>query len=168
MSASALLALSPGELLAGGGEKRLSLYNLHTGERVEATYWAEGRYVEEELARLAYLLRDYRTGETHPIDPRLFDLLHRLGHHCADGRREFHIISGYRSPQTNAMLRRRTRGVAKRSLHMQGRAIDIRLPGTDLAALHRAALALRGGGVGYYPASGFIHVDTGRVRHWHG
>ena len=171
-SAGALAAVAfPNILLADSAtkarEKRLALYNIHTGERVEAVYWADGRYVGEEMARLERLLRDYRTGETHPIDLKLYDLLHvlqsRLG---TEG--VYHIISGYRSPKTNAMLRKHSRGVAKRSLHMQGRAIDIRLQGVDLATLRKTALQMRRGGVGYYPKSGFVHVDTGRVRQWCG
>ncbi|WP_456451877.1 DUF882 domain-containing protein [Hydrogenimonas sp.] len=151
-----------------GAEKRLSLYNIHTGEMVRATFWADGEYVAEELAALNHLLRDFRTGEVQNMDPRLFDLLHRLQHTFARNDRPYHVISGYRSPKTNAMLRKRSHGVAKRSLHMQGRAIDINLPGTDLEHLRLAALSLRRGGVGYYPVSGFIHVDTGRVRQWSG
>jgi uncharacterized protein YcbK (DUF882 family) len=147
--------------------RRLELYNIHTGEFVRATYWAEGEYIAEELERLSHLLRDYRTGDVHPMDRRLFDLLHTL-QACCRSPKPYHVISGYRSPFTNEMLRRRSRGVAKRSLHMQGRAIDINLPGVSLKHLHHAALSLRKGGVGYYPKSGFVHVDTGRVRHWRG
>ncbi len=171
-SAGALAAVAfPNILLADSAtkarEKRLALYNIHTGERVEAVYWADGRYVGEEMARLERLLRDYRTGETHPIDRKLYDLLHALQSRLGT-EGVYHIISGYRSPKTNAMLRKHSRGVAKRSLHMQGRAIDIRLQGVDLATLRKTALQMRRGGVGYYPKSGFVHVDTGRVRQWCG
>jgi uncharacterized protein YcbK (DUF882 family) len=146
-------------------ERSLGLYSLHTGERLRRVYWSEGRYLEDGLAEIGHLLRDHRTNEVHPIDPRLLDLLFAL-HREVNGREPFHVISGYRSPKTNAMLRRRSGGVAKKSLHMAGKAVDIRLPGRDLATLRRAALALEAGGVGHYPKVGFIHVDTGRVRAW--
>lgn len=147
--------------------RTLSLANLHTGEKLACTYWTDGGYVAESLTDIDRLLRDHRTGEIHPIDPPLLDLLHHLNAK-AGGRRAFEIISAYRSPKSNALLRTSGSGVAKKSLHMQGRAIDIRLPGCDLAVLRKAALALQGGGVGYYPASNFVHVDVGRVRQWRG
>jgi len=143
------------------------LLNLHTNERVQSTYWADGDYLADGLAAINTVLRDHRTGETHPIDPHLLNMLHLL-HLKMDSRREFHVISGYRSPQTNAQLNSKSSGVAKRSLHMQGMAIDIRLPGNALADLRNAALSLQTGGVGYYPGSDFIHIDTGHVRQWHG
>ena len=147
------------------GERRLSLYNIHTGERLSTIYWAQGRYLDEALHRIDHVLRDHRDNSVHPMDPALLDLLvalqSRLGTH-----EPFHVISGYRSPATNARLRKVSTGVAKRSLHMQGKAIDIRLPGVELKTLRRTALAMKAGGVGYYPKSGFVHVDTGRVRHW--
>lgn len=145
--------------------KSLSLYNIHTAEKVEALYWENGQYLQEEIQRLNHLLRDFRTGETHPIDTALFDLLHDLKT-AVGSSTSFHVISGYRSPKTNDRLRRRSSGVAKKSLHMQGRATDIDLPGVSLETLRLAARDLRRGGVGYYPKSGFIHVDTGRVRYW--
>jgi len=146
-------------------ERKLSLHNLHTGESVNATYWAEGQYQTSELQAIDRVLRDHRTGDINGIDHDLLDLLNIL-HHKMDGRRAFHVISGYRSPKTNAMLHKNTAGVAKKSLHMQGKAIDIRLPGRQLSELRSAALKLHAGGVGYYPKSDFIHVDTGHVRHW--
>lgn len=146
-------------------ERVLRLHNLHTGENLKATYWAEGQYIAEELAALNRVLRDHRTNEIYKMDERLFDLLSLLqGKVGKDGT--YQIISGYRSPKTNAMLNQKSSGVAKRSLHMQGRAIDIRLPGVDLKHLRQAALSLKAGGVGYYQKSGFIHVDTGRPRFW--
>jgi len=147
------------------GERRLQFYNLHTGERLKATYWAEGAYQADELKAVNHLLRDHRTEEVHAIDRELLDLLYGL-QNKVDRHGELHVISGYRSPKTNARLRSRSGGVAKRSLHMRGKAIDIRLPEVDLSSLHRAALDLHRGGVGYYPDSGFIHVDTGRPRSW--
>jgi len=147
------------------GERRLALHNLHTGEDLEAVYWRNGSYREPALQAINRVLRDHRTGDVHPIDPELLDLITRL-HHELDGDAPYHVISGYRSPATNARLRAASSGVAKRSLHMEGRAIDIRLPGCRLAHLRRTAIELRAGGVGYYPASDFVHVDTGRVRTW--
>lgn len=126
---------------------------------------ARGRYLPTALSAVSHLLRDFRTGDEHPIDPRLLDLLHAL-HVSIGSQRPFEIISGYRSPGTNAMLRTHGGGVASGSLHMQGRAIDLRVGDVPLASLRDAALALRRGGVGYYPTSNFVHVDTGRVRRW--
>lgn len=148
-------------------ERKLSLLNLHTGERINATYWAEGQYQTSELRAINRVLRDHRTGDVNPIDSSLIDMLNIL-HHKMDGKQPFHVISGYRSPKTNAALQKNSSGVAKKSLHMQGKAIDIRLPGRQLAALRKASLSLHVGGVGYYPKSDFIHVDTGRVRSWAG
>ena len=146
-------------------ERQLSFYHLHTGEQLRATYWVEGNYVAQELESLNYLLRDHRSNEIQAIDTGLLDLLYILQQQVGeDGA--YHIISGYRSPQTNARLRQQSSGVAKKSLHMQGKAIDVRLPGVDLKQLRKAALELRAGGVGYYPKSDFVHLDTGRPRYW--
>lgn len=165
LAVGAGLASAPLLTAAAPRERRLALYNIHTGERLRATYWAEGEYVDAELAALDRLLRDHRSDAVHPIDRALLDTLHALDQ--LTGRHgEFHVISGYRSARSNAMLRARGDGVARASLHTSGRAIDIRLPGTTLPELRRAALALAAGGVGYYPQSGFIHLDTGRVRSW--
>lgn len=147
------------------GERQLAFLNLHTGERIRSTYWAEGIYIPEELRVIENLLRDHRTGELHSIDTRLLDLLQLL-HDQTGTRKEFHVISAYRSPKTNAMLASRSNKVVKKSLHMQGKAIDIRLPDYSLSNLRKAALSLKIGGVGYYPESDFIHLDTGRVRYW--
>ena len=146
-------------------ERQLAFYNLHTGEKLSTTYWADGDYIAQELQSLNHLLRDHRTGEIQPIDKRLLDLLYVLQQQVHNAG-TYHIISGYRSPTTNANLRKHSRGVAKRSLHMQGKAIDIRLPGVELKHLRKAALNLRAGGVGYYPKSNFVHLDTGRPRFW--
>lgn len=161
----------PGKVISGAlpshktSERKLSFLNLHTGERLSTTYWADGQYQPEELAAINHILRDHRTGDVTEMDTALLELLNML-HNDMDSRRPFHIISGYRSPKTNAELRKTSSGVAKKSMHMQGRAIDIRLPGCRLSSLHKAALECQAGGVGYYPKSNFIHVDTGDVRHW--
>ncbi|MEX1206829.1 MAG: DUF882 domain-containing protein [Dongiaceae bacterium] len=162
--AACALGAAPAHAL-GAGQRSLSFRHLHTGERLTATYWADGTYVGEALARIDRLLRDFRTDEVKAIDPRLLDLLNLLGRKM-DSRTPFEVISGYRSPATNATLAAAGHGVATKSLHLRGMAIDVRLPGRRLKDLHRAALALRGGGVGYYPATDFVHVDVGRVRSW--
>ncbi len=154
--------------VATQGERILTMQNLHTGERTSSVYWAEGEYLQEGLADLNHLLRDHRRDESHAMDPQLLDQLYALQRQLGGGKTPFHVISGYRSPASNAQLRASSSGVAKRSLHMLGKAIDIRLPGHDLHRVHKAALQLRAGGVGYYPKSDFIHVDTGRVRSWRG
>ena len=146
-------------------ERSLSFKNLHTGESLNATIWADGRYLDNELRAVNRVLRDHRSGDVYPIDPKLLDMLYALQHSVGVSG-AFHIISGYRSPKTNQKLRSKSSGVAKRSLHMQGKAIDIRLTGCELKHLRDAALALKAGGVGYYAKSDFIHVDTGRVRRW--
>lgn len=167
LGAGAALLL-PAQVLAALGDRRnLALDNLHTGEKLNVTFWAEGAYIPDALASVNRILRDFRTGEVHPIAPGLLDLLALLGNRM-ETRTPFKIISGYRSPASNAMLRGtgENSGVASKSLHMRGMAVDVRLEGRPLNALRDAALALRGGGVGYYPASDFVHVDVGRVRRW--
>lgn len=143
----------------------LSLFNLHTSESVSIDYFANGAYIPQALRELDRFMRDPIDGSRHRMNPALYDLLNSI-HGLMETPLPFHLISGYRSPATNAMLRRRGRGVAKRSLHMRGLAADIRLPGRDLKYLWRAARALKGGGVGLYTRSNFIHVDTGRQRSW--
>jgi uncharacterized protein YcbK (DUF882 family) len=165
-SGAVLLAAAPAAVWARVSECRsLSFVHTHTGETLSCTYYQTGGYAPSQLARVNHFLRDFRTGEVHRIDPGvldiLFDLKVRAG--CDE---PFHVISGYRSPQTNAMLRRRSSGVAAQSLHMRGQAIDVRLPGVPTQRLQELALALRRGGVGYYPKSDFVHLDTGRVRFW--
>jgi uncharacterized protein YcbK (DUF882 family) len=145
----------------------LSLLNLHTGERLNAEYWSNGGYLPDALHAVSVLLRDHYNNQVHPIDPQLLDLIHVL-HGRVRSRAPFNVVCGYRSPQTNAMMHEASAGVAAHSLHMQGRAIDIRLPGTRLGAIERTALALELGGVGYYPEDDFVHVDTGPVRRWMG
>jgi uncharacterized protein YcbK (DUF882 family) len=140
---------------------------LRSGERLTADYWVEGKYIEGEMARINKALRDVRTGEVHAIDPKLLDLVHRLGRDL-DARSGIQVISGYRSPATNAMLHKKSSAVAEKSLHMKGQAMDLLVPGRRLEQVHNAALKLGLGGVGYYPKSNFVHVDTGRVRRWTG
>jgi len=147
-------------------ERSLSLLNTHTGDRLkQIVYWEKGSYLPEALHDINYILRDHRTDEVHEIDPLTLDLMAALSRKL-DAQRPFEIISGYRSPQTNASLRKNSSGVAKNSYHMKGMAVDLRLPGVQLKTLRKAALELRMGGVGYYPKSDFVHVDSGNVRSW--
>jgi len=155
------------EDLSGAQMRSVALDNLHTGESMQAVYWDQGAYIPDVLDAVNLHLRDYRTGDVHVIEPRLLDLLDSLAK-LTEAKAPFQVISGYRSPATNAMLRERSDEVAKKSFHMSGMAIDIRLPQVELAHLHAAALSLGRGGVGYYPESNFVHVDVGPVRSWHG
>jgi uncharacterized protein YcbK (DUF882 family) len=161
------LSIRPVQLQPAIEARRIVLKNLHTDEALDAVYWERGAYVPDALAEVNKVLRDYRTGQVHPIHPDLLDLVSDL-HAKVGSRSPIQVISGYRSPQTNAMLHERSGEVAKHSLHMDGMAIDLHLQDVDLAYLHRAALDMGRGGVGYYPSSDFVHVDVGRVRHWQG
>jgi len=155
----------PALAVTGAQVRSLALNNLHTGERLKVDYWVEGDYVPDALESVNRVLRDFRTGSIYPIERSLLDLLSNLRQRL-DSRAELHVISGYRSPVTNAKLHEASSGVAKNSLHMKGMAIDIRIPGCELSDLRRAALSLHAGGVGYYPKSNFVHVDVGRMRTW--
>ncbi|KQS04594.1 hypothetical protein ASG11_10310 [Sphingomonas sp. Leaf357] len=165
-----MAALFPFKAMAWGGEMRLAIRNVHNNESVDAVFARGGQFVPDGLAELNHGLRDWRTGETTMMDRRLLALLVQLREKLElTGRSKIDLISGYRSPHTNAALRARGgahTGVASQSQHMLGKATDITVPGVSLERLHGAAMALGGGGVGYYPRDGFVHVDTGRVRHW--
>ena len=143
----------------------LKFNHTHTGEKLAIEYWRAGDYEPEGLGAINRLMRDFRTGDIHPIDPGLLDLLHDIKG-VTETRAPFEIISAYRSPTTNTALNRHSNGVAKNSLHLRGQAIDIRLGDVSLTDLRRAALSTRRGGVGYYAGSNFVHVDTGRLRTW--
>ena len=147
------------------GERILKFFNTHTQEHLEVCYASDGEINPQAVQAVNTILRDHRTDEVHPIDVRLLDLLHAIRLKAGQDSC-LHIISGYRSPTTNANLRRRGRGVARKSLHMRGQAADIRIPGIAIARLRKIALRLARGGVGYYPAANFVHVDIGRVRAW--
>jgi uncharacterized protein YcbK (DUF882 family) len=144
--------------------RMLSFYNLHTGESLKTVYWEKGEYVPGALDEINYLLRDYRRDEVKPIDTSLLDLLVALRERMFT-KENYEVISGYRSAATNAMLHAQSEGVSAHSLHMDGRAIDIRIPGRPLRLVREAAWSLQRGGVGYYPGR-FVHVDNGRVRWW--
>jgi len=150
---------------AASRDRQLSFYNTHTGEKLSATFWSDGDYVDDAVEDISWILRDYRTETVSSIDRKLINLLYQL-QTKVDHQGEFHVISGYRSPATNAMLSKKSSGVAKHSYHMLGQAIDVRLPGFDTSKLRKAAKSLKAGGVGYYAKSDFVHLDVGQVRYW--
>jgi uncharacterized protein YcbK (DUF882 family) len=167
MGVSAAFTLLPGSAMAvqSSEHRILSFYNIHTEESLCTCYRSHGKLIQRAVGRISTIMRDHRTGEIKPVDPDLLDLLHRIVMKTNKSG-PISIISGYRSPKTNAALRRTTRGVAKNSLHMKGRAIDIRIPGYRTEEIRQLAIGLHSGGVGYYPASDFVHLDTGPVKVW--
>lgn len=148
-----------------GSTRRVTLFNAHTNESLSATYFRDGNYRSDAMAELNQFMRDWRVGQITRMDPSVFDILAAL-QRLAEARQPMILLSGYRTPQTNAMLARTNEGVAANSYHMHGMAVDVTMPGYSLSELHRMALNLGAGGVGYYPSNGFIHVDTGPVRRW--
>ena len=167
VAGAAAPAVLRAQTYSGGGLRRAVLHNLHTGETFNEVFFANGAYVPGALAEAMRVLRDWRNGEEHAMDPRLFDALHAISARL-DTDRPFQVISGYRSPRTNAMLHARSSGVAEHSQHVLGKACDVRVQGVDLRNLRKAALDVGAGGVGYYPVSNFVHVDVARVRQWTG
>jgi uncharacterized protein YcbK (DUF882 family) len=145
--------------------RELAMHNLHTDERLRVTFWKDGKYDRAALAKINHLMRDHYSGDEFPMDPRLIDLMYDLQHRVKNDH-PVELISGYRSPKTNMMLASYSDGVAKKSYHTKGMAMDIRLPGTSLATVHNTALAMKRGGVGYYPDSQFVHIDVGPLRKW--
>jgi uncharacterized protein YcbK (DUF882 family) len=170
-AAQAMAADPIGELLDRSSDpreaRRLKLFNLHTLERVDAVYWEKGAYIPDALEAISIVLRDFRSGDAWPIDARLLDTVSALSARVENDR-PFQIVSAYRSPKTNAMLRARSQEVAESSVHMEGLAMDLYLDDTPLDRLHAAAVSLGAGGVGLYPVTGFIHMDVARVRYWQG
>lgn len=167
ISSSSVLATSlilPSISKAGAFEKTLKLYNVHTGEWFKGEFWAEGQYIKESLNKIHHIMRDWRTDEITTMDTKLLELLHTL-HQKISANKPFEIISAYRSSRTNSMLREAGNRVAKNSFHLEGKAIDIKMSGTSLLDLRNAAHTLDANGVGYYPASGFIHIDVGYRPH---
>lgn len=167
---AALCSLFPVSAIASIGrrlppKRNLSLFNIHTGQELDVCYFAKGDYRPKALKKIDYILRDYRTEEIKPIHKGLLNLLHSISM-SLDRPTRIHIISGYRSPETNAYLRKKSRSVGKNSLHMEGEAADIRIPDYDTRWLRNVCMKLKAGGVGYYRRSDFVHVDIGTVRHW--
>jgi len=150
---------------SGSDSRQLSLQHTHTGKSLTVTYFRDGQYQSQALAQLDAFLADFRTGDTTPMDPGVYDILYRL-HDKTGSQAPFQIISAYRSPATNEMLRKPGSGVAQKSQHLLGKAIDVRLADVSSEQLYDIALSMQAGGVGYYRDSDFVHVDTGRVRHW--
>lgn len=166
LAGAALLPMPALARLAPSSEERsITLYNLHTGERVKSTFWLKGHYVPEELHAIDHILRDQHSNAVTTIDRRLVELLHKIQSKLGTDR-GLDVVCGYRSPKTNAKLVREGRVHAKNSFHITGRALDFRVPGYDLRHVRKLAMSLRTGGVGYYPRAHFIHVDTGPIRHW--
>ena len=151
--------------LSGASVRRLALHNINTGDRFDDVYWANGAYRPDALRKLDVLLRDHRAQQICRTDPRLFDVLWEV-HQRLESTEPYQVICGYRSRKTNALARRRSRGVAKESYHTRGMAVDVVLPERNLKGIAQQAMALEAGGVGYYPRSGFVHMDVGPVRHW--
>ena len=162
---SSLAAHSSTLITPVDGARDLRMLNLHTGERINVTYWEKGEYLVDGLAEIYLLMRDHRQNLIAPIDVRVLDQLHQVNQ-LVGNQKEVYLISGYRSPKTNEMLRGKSNNVAKRSLHMKGQAIDFRIPNMNLRHVHKAALASTHGGVGYYSRSGYLHLDVGRKRNW--
>jgi len=168
LSATALIStvgITPAMAHHSGGKFELSIHNMHTGESYKGIYRVGNQYLPEAFEKINYTLRDHRTGEVFPIDPRVIDIAAAV-HRMSGSRKEFQILSGYRSPKTNNKLRRKTNGVAKQSLHMSGQALDVQLDDVSTRRLRDIAVKLKAGGVGYYPRSGFVHVDSGQFRTW--
>jgi uncharacterized protein YcbK (DUF882 family) len=155
------------KLLASKTSRQISLLNLHTGEKLNAEYMQDGQYVKSAMHAISVLLRDHYNNKTHQIDPRLLDLAVAL-HRRFGSSQQFQVVCGYRSPETNAMMHEESSGVAVHSMHIEGKAIDLRLPGTRLGSLRKNAVAMKMGGVGFYPEDDFVHIDTGAVRRWVG
>ena len=164
--------LIPGRAMAAvnrlaAGERSVCIYNLHTNEYLDVVYWRDGKYLPEAFRDINHVFRDHYNGAVKPIDKKLIDFLYSIQSRL-DCNEPIHLISGYRSPATNARLRKKSNGVARRSLHIMGQAADIRMPGYQIKTLRSVAYNLQNGGVGYYPRSNFLHVDVGRVRFWRG
>ena len=156
-----------GFLRGGGDVRRISMFSGRTGERLDTIYWIEGQYIGEAITEINKFMRDWRNGKAVRMDTRTIDIM-AAAHNLMDVNEPYMLLSGYRSPETNAMLRRRSGGVAKNSLHMKGQAADLRLQSRSTAQMSRAAQACRGGGVGRYRGSNFVHMDCGPVRSWSG
>lgn len=167
IAAAPTFSKAAGFLRGAGDIRRLRMFSGRTGERIDVIYWIEGDYLKESVKEINYFMRDWRTDQTKNIDLRTVDIM-AASHNLMDANEPYMLLSGYRSPKTNNMLRSRSRGVAKNSLHMKGQAADLRLTGKTVGQMARAARACRGGGVGVYSGSNFVHMDCGVVRSWGG
>ena len=167
IAAAPTFSKASGFLRGAGDIRRIKMYSGRTGEKIDMIYWVEGDYIKDAVAEVNHFMRDWRTNQVKSIDLRTVDIM-AAAHNLLDASEPSMLLSGYRSPQTNAMLRSRSRGVAKNSLHMKGQAADLRLTSRSVSQVARAAVACRGGGVGKYSRSNFVHMDCGVVRSWGG
>ena len=167
LSAAPVYANAAGFLRGAGDVRRLRMYSGRTGESIDTIYWIEGDYIKDALKEVTYFMRDWRTNGVKQIDTRTIDIM-AAAHNLMDASEPYMLLSGYRSPQTNAMLRSRSRGVARNSLHLKGQAADLRLSSRSVSQMARAAQACKAGGVGKYSRSNFVHMDCGVVRSWGG
>ena len=167
VAAAPTFSNAAGFLRGGGDIRRIRMYSGRTGERIDMIYWIEGEYIKDAVKEVNYFMRDWRTDGVKSIDLRTIDIM-AAAHNLLDVNEPYMLLSGYRSPQTNAMLRSRSGGVAKNSLHMRGQAADLRLASRSVSQMAKAAIACRGGGVGKYSGSNFVHMDCGVVRSWGG
>jgi uncharacterized protein YcbK (DUF882 family) len=165
LTAAPTYSKAAGFLRGAGDIRRLKMYSARTGEKLDMIYWIEGDYIKDAVQEVTYFMRDWRNSKTKPIDMRTMDIM-AASHNLLDVNEPFMLLSGYRSPETNAMLRARSKGVAKNSLHMRGQAADLRLASRSVDQVYRAATSCHAGGVGRYSGSNFTHMDCGPVRHW--
>ncbi|MBB4173870.1 uncharacterized protein YcbK (DUF882 family) [Sulfitobacter noctilucicola] len=167
LTAAPTYSNAAGFLRGGGDIRRIKMYSGRTGERIDMIYWIEGQYIKDAVKEVNYFMRDWRTDGVKSMDLRTVDIM-AAAHNLLDVSEPYMLLSGYRSPKTNAMLRSKSRGVAKNSLHMRGQAADLRLSSRSVSQMSRAAIACQGGGVGRYSGSNFVHMDCGVVRSWGG
>lgn len=167
LTAAPTFSNAAGFLRGAGDIRRIRMYSGRTGERIDMIYWIEGKYIKDAVKEVNYFMRDWRTDGVKSMDLRTVDIM-AASHNLLDSHEPYMLLSGYRSPKTNAMLRSRSRGVAKNSLHMKGQAADLRLSSRSVSQISKAAIACRGGGVGRYSGSNFVHMDCGVVRSWGG
>lgn len=167
VTAAPTFSKAAGFLRGSGDIRRLRMYSARTGERIDMIYWVEGHYIKDAVREVNTFMRDWRTNDVYKMDLRTVDIM-AAAHNLLDASEPYMLLSGYRSPKTNAMLRAKSRGVAKNSLHMKGQAADLRLTSRSVGQMARAAAACRGGGVGKYSGSNFVHMDCGPVRTWGG
>ncbi|AAV95204.1 Tat (twin-arginine translocation) pathway signal sequence domain protein [Ruegeria pomeroyi DSS-3] len=167
VAAAPTYSMAAGFLRGGGDIRRIRMYSGRTGERIDMVYWIDGDYIKDAVKEINYFMRDWRVDQVKSMDLRTVDIM-AAAHNLMDVNEPYMLLSGYRSPQTNAMLRSRSRGVARNSLHMQGQAADLRLASRSVSQMANAAIACRAGGVGKYYRSNFVHMDCGEVRSWGG
>ncbi|NOC44659.1 MULTISPECIES: DUF882 domain-containing protein [unclassified Ruegeria] len=167
VAAAPTYSKAAGFLRGGGDIRRIRMYSGRTGERLDMIYWVDGKYIKDAVKEVNHFMRDWRTDHVKSIDLRTIDIM-AASHNLLDVNEPYMLLSGYRSPQTNAMLRARSRGVARKSLHMKGQAADLRLSSRSVSQMAKAAMSCRAGGVGQYNGSNFVHMDCGVVRTWRG